>query len=82
MDTKEIQAAESAYARDPEAAAIKERMKLPQIANNPSKLEAEILKLKAIQASKYAQFGLKMEGTTPGAGAGGTPPPGAVRLKQ
>jgi hypothetical protein len=79
LDSKEIQMAESAYARDPEALAIKERMKLPQIANNPAKLEEEIRKLKAIQISKYAQFGIKMEGTTPSAGAGGTPPPGAVR---
>ena len=82
LDSKEIQAAEAAYARDPEAASIKKQMENPIVANNPVKMQDAITKLRAIQASKYAQFGLKMEGTTPSAGAGGTPPPGAVRLKQ
>lgn len=82
LDSKDIQMAESAYSRDPEAQSIKEQMKNPIIANNPAKMEAAIKRLREIQISKYAQFGLKIEGTTPSANAGGTPPPGAVRLKQ
>ena len=67
MDSKEIQMAEAAYARDPEAAAIKKTLENPIIANNPAKMRAAIERLSEIQRSKYEAFGAKMPGATPGA---------------
>lgn len=67
MDTKEIQAAEAAYARDPEATAIKKLLENPMIANNPAKLQEKIKRLDEIQRSKYEAFGAKMPGATPSA---------------
>ena len=65
-DDKQIAAAEAAFARDPEAAALKKQLESPIFANNPAKSAVLIKRLRAIQASKYAQFGIKME-PAPGA---------------
>jgi hypothetical protein len=65
-ESKEIAAAEAAFARDPEAAALKKQLESPIFANNPAKSAVLIKRLRDIQASKYAQFGIKME-PAPGA---------------
>jgi len=71
-ESKEIAAAEAAFARDPEAASIKKQLENPIIANNPKKYAEATARLRVIQASKYAQFGIKLE-EAPGAGSpGGT----------
>ena len=72
-ESKEIIAAEAAFARDPEAAAIKKQLESPIIANNPKKYSEALGRLRAIQASKYAQFGIKLEGAPGAASPGGTP---------
>lgn len=73
-DSKEIQMAEAAFARDPEAAAIRKQLE----GFTPAAKRPELLaRLRAIQASKYRQFGLTLEGEAPGAlGPGGTAPTG------
>jgi hypothetical protein len=72
MGSKEIQAAEAAFARDPEASAIKKQLENPIIANNPKKYSEALGRLRSIQASKYAQFGLTLEGAPGAASPGGT----------
>jgi hypothetical protein len=71
-DDKTIAAAEAAFARDPEAAAIKKRLESPIATVNPAKAQVDIDRLRAIQASKYQQFGIKLEGAPGAAGPGGT----------
>jgi hypothetical protein len=75
-ESKEIAAAEAAFARDPEAAALKKQLENPIFANNPAKSATLITRLRDIQASKYAQFGIKMQ-PAPGAPQG----PGGTSLK-
>jgi hypothetical protein len=72
MGSKEIQAAEAAFARDPEASAIKKQLENPILANNPKKYSEALGRLRAIQASKYAQFGIKLEEAPGAASPGGT----------
>ena len=74
-ESKEITAAEAAFARDPEAAALKKQLESPILANNPAKAAVVIKRLRDIQASKYAQFGIKMEPAPGAASPGGTRPP-------
>lgn len=69
LESKEIQMAEAAFARDPEAAAIRKRLEAPF--GSETKRATDLRRLREIQASKYAQFGLTLEGA-PGA----TPSPG------
>jgi hypothetical protein len=71
-ESKEIAAAEAAFARDPEAAALKKQLENPIFANNPAKSAVLIKRLRDIQASKYAQFGIKMEPAPGAASPGGT----------
>jgi hypothetical protein len=77
-ESKEIAAAEAAFARDPEAAAIKKRLEVPYGAKEAK--ANDLARLRQIQADKYAQFGIKLEGAPGAQGpSGSTPPPGAVR---
>jgi hypothetical protein len=72
-ESKEIVAAEAAFARDPEAKALMKTMEAyAMMPDNPKAIKAAA-RLREIQAAKYAQFGLKME-PAPGApkGPGGT----------
>jgi len=71
-DNKAITAAESAYARDPEAQIIRDRLKTPMYANNPAKAAVDLQRLREIQASKYKQFGITLEGAPSAAGPSGT----------
>lgn len=71
-DNKTIVAAEAAFARDPEAAALKKQLESPILANNPTKAAVVIQRLRAIQASKYQQFGITLEGAPGAASPGGT----------
>jgi hypothetical protein len=74
-DNKAITAAEAAYARDPEAAIIKKRLESPLYTNRPEKAEPDLRRLREIQASKYKQFGITLEGAPGAASPGGTRPP-------
>jgi hypothetical protein len=71
-DDKQIAAAEAAYARDPEAAIIKERLKNPIYATNPARAEVDLKRLREIQASKYQQFGITLQAAPGAASPGGT----------
>jgi hypothetical protein len=71
LDSKEIQMAEAAYARDPEAASIKKSMENPIVANNPAKMQAAVARLAEIQRSKYASFGAKIPGAPSAPSTGG-----------
>jgi hypothetical protein len=71
-DDKQITAAEAAYARDPEAAIIKKRLESPLFTNNPEKAAPDLKRLREIQASKYRQFGIKLEGAPDASSSGGT----------
>lgn len=72
-DDKTVQLAESAFARDPEAQAIKKRL---ESSVNPARREADVKRLREIQAEKYKQFGIKLEGApSPEPPAGGNRPP-------
>lgn len=73
-DDRTVQLAESAFARDPEAQAIKKRL---ESSVNPAKREADMRRLREIQAEKYRQFGIKLEGApSPAAPAAGGNPEG------
>jgi len=73
LESKEIQMAEAAFARDPEAAAIRKRLEAPF--GSETKRATDMRRLREIQASKYAQFGLTLEGAPSAAPSpGGTAP--------
>jgi hypothetical protein len=72
-DDKQIAAAEAAYARDPEAAIIKERLKNPIYATNPARAEVDLKRLREIQASKYQQFGITLQAAPSAESPSGTP---------
>ena len=74
-DDKQIAAAEAAYARDPEAAIIRDRLKNPMYSVNPAKAEVDLRRLREIQASKYKQFGITLEVAPGAASPGGNRPP-------
>lgn len=72
-DDRTVQQAEAAFARDPEAQAIKKRL---ESSVNPARREADVKRLREIQAEKYKQFGIKLEGApSPEPPAGGNRPP-------
>jgi hypothetical protein len=73
-ESKEIAAAEAAFARDPEAAAIRKRLEVP-FGSKEAKA-GDLARLRQIQADKYAQFGIKLEGA-PGAQS----PSGNTRMR-
>ncbi len=71
-ETKETQMAEAAFARDPEAASIKKQLEGHM---SEAMRIAKVRRLREIQAAKYKQFGLTLDGTMSApsaAGAGGT----------
>jgi hypothetical protein len=74
-DNKTIAAAEAAFARDPEAKALSKALEM--LANNPTspRYQTTLQKLQAIQASKYQQFGIKLEGAPSAQSPSGTRPP-------
>jgi hypothetical protein len=72
-DDRTVQQAEAAFARDPEAQAIKKRL---ESSVNPARREADVKRLREIQAEKYKQFGIKLEGApSPAPAADGSRPP-------
>lgn len=72
-DERTVQMAESAFARDPEAQAIKKRL---ESSVNPAKRQTDLDRLREIQVEKYRQFGIKLEGApSPAPAAGGNRPP-------
>lgn len=73
QESKDIQLAEAAFARDPEAAAIRKRLEVPF--GSEAKRAADLRRLREIQASKYAQFGLTLEGAPGAPSPGGNRPP-------
>jgi hypothetical protein len=81
-DDKTIAAAEAAFARDPEAKALAETLKMFALNPNSPNYQSALQKLQAIQASKYRQFGIKLEGAPGAASPGGTPPDIQALLKQ
>jgi hypothetical protein len=60
-DSKLIAAAEAAFQRDPEAAAIRKRLENPIGTLNKTKEANDLARLRQIQAAKYKQFGITME---------------------
>jgi hypothetical protein len=60
-DSKLITAAEAAFQRDPEAAAIRRRLENPIGTLNKTKEANDLARLRQIQAAKYKQFGITME---------------------
>ena len=60
-DSKLITAAEAAFQRDPEAAAIRRRLENPIGTLNKTKEANDLARLRQIQADKYKQFGITME---------------------
>lgn len=58
-DDKTVKMAEDAFTRDPEAQAIKKRL---ESSVNPAKRQTDLARLREIQAEKYRQFGIKLEG--------------------
>jgi hypothetical protein len=75
-DDKQVAAAEAAFARDPEAAALKKGLEMFAMQPNNPKAAAIIARLREIQASKYQQFGITLQ-AAPGAAS----PGGATRMK-
>jgi hypothetical protein len=65
-ESKEVAAAEAAFARDPQAKALSESLKMQAFSPNSPAYQLTLQKLQAIQAAKYRQFGLTLEGA-PGA---------------
>jgi hypothetical protein len=71
---KLITAAEAAFQKDPEAAAIRKRLENPLGAVNRAKMEADLARLREIQREKYRQYGVTMEtGAAPTSGASSDP---------
>jgi hypothetical protein len=71
-DDKQIAAAEAAFARDPEAAALKKGLEMFAMQPNSPKAADMVRRLREIQASKYKQFGITLEGAPGAASPGGT----------
>ena len=72
-DDKTVKMAEDAFTRDPEAQAIKKRL---ESSVNPAKRQTDLTRLREIQAEKYRQFGIRLEGApSPAPAAGGDRPP-------
>lgn len=72
-DDRVVKMAEDAFTRDPEAQAIKKRL---ESSVNPAKRQADLDRLREIQAEKYRRFGITLEGApSPAPAAGGNRPP-------
>ena len=65
--SKGVKDAEAAFARDPQALAIKKQLENPIVANNRTKRETAENQLRLIRADKYRQFGATLETDTAGA---------------
>jgi hypothetical protein len=74
-DDKQIAAAEAAFARDPEAAALKKGLEMFAMQPNSPKAADMVRRLREIQASKYKQFGITLEGAPSAQSPSGTRPP-------
>jgi hypothetical protein len=65
--SKGVKDAEAAFARDPQALAIKKQLENPIVANNRTKRETAENQLRLIRADKYRLFGATLETDTAGA---------------
>jgi hypothetical protein len=74
-DDKQIASAEAAFARDPEAAALKKGLEMFALQPNNPKAADIVRRLREIQASKYKQFGITLEGAPSAQSPSGTRPP-------
>jgi hypothetical protein len=73
-DSKLITAAEAAFQKDPEAAAIRKRLESPLGTVDRAKMNADLARLREIQREKYRQYGVTMEtGAAPTSGAASDP---------
>jgi hypothetical protein len=73
-DSKLITAAEAAFQKDPEAAAIRKRLESPLGTVDRAKMNADLARLREIQREKYRQYGVTMEtGAAPTSGASSDP---------
>jgi hypothetical protein len=66
-EDKKITAAENAFQRDPEAAALRKQLENPLVTMDPAAQQRAINRLREIQASKYKQFGITMSEPAGGA---------------
>lgn len=78
-ESKEVAAAEAAFARDPEAKATAKVLEMMALNPNTPQYKAALDKLQAIRASKYRQFGITLD-EAPGAGSPGGHPPDVQAL--
>jgi hypothetical protein len=76
--SKAVKDAEAAYARDPQALALKKQLENPVIAGNRTKRETAENQLRLIRADKYRQFGATLEDETAGATGAGSDPLGIL----
>jgi len=76
--SKAVKDAEAAFARDPQALAIKRQLENPIIANNRTKKAAAENELRLIRADKYRQFGATLETDTAGATGSDSDPLGIL----
>jgi hypothetical protein len=76
--SKAVKDAEAAFARDPQALALKKQLENPVIAGNRTKRETAENQLRLIRADKYRQFGATLEDETAGATGAGSDPLGIL----
>jgi hypothetical protein len=76
--SKAVKDAEAAFARDPQALAIKKQLENVIVASNPAKRETAENKLRMIRADKYRQFGATLETDTAGATGSDSDPLGIL----
>lgn len=72
LESKEITAAEAAFARDPQAKALSDALKMLALNPESPKYKQTLASLQAIRADKYKQFGITLEGAPGAARPGGT----------
>jgi hypothetical protein len=71
-ESKEVAAAEAAFARDPQAKALAKSLEMLAFDPTSPKYKAAVRQLQEIQASKYRQFGATLEGAPGAPSPGGT----------
>jgi hypothetical protein len=76
--SKAVKDAEAAFARDPQALALKKQLENPVIAGNRTKRETAENQLRLIRADKYRQFGATLETDTAGATGSDSDPLGIL----
>lgn len=72
LESKELTAAESAFARDPQAKALSKSLEMLALNPESPKYKQNLAALQAIRADKYKQFGITLEGAPGAASPGGT----------